>query len=66
MQRCGCKVTLKVVLEVLLDVPELLLEVLDLSWRSWTFTEASEVWVRVDWQPLNLCRKKLKKSAEKI
>ena len=27
--------TLKVVLEVLLDVPEVLLEVLDLSWRSW-------------------------------
>ena len=29
------KMVLKVVLEVLLDVPEVLLEVLDLSWRSW-------------------------------
>ena len=29
------KMTLKVVLEVLLDVPEVLLEVLDLSRRSW-------------------------------
>ena len=29
------KTTLKVVLEVLLDVPEVLLEVLDLSRRSW-------------------------------
>ena len=26
---------LKVLLEALLDVPEVLLEVLDLSWRSW-------------------------------
>ena len=33
--------TLKVVLEVLLDVPEVLLEVLDLSWRPWRWLWAS-------------------------
>ena len=41
-----------VVLLVVLVVLGVVLVVLDLSWRSWTFTEASEVWVRVDWQPL--------------
>ena len=46
------KPLLNVVLELLLDVLEMPLEVLDLSWRSWTFTEASEVWVWVDWRPL--------------
>ncbi len=30
------KIILKVVLEELLDVLEMLLEVLDLSWRSWS------------------------------
>ena len=35
------KMTLKVVLEVLLDVPEVLLEVLDLSWRPWRWFWAS-------------------------
>ena len=37
-----------VILGVVLVVLEVVLVVLDLSWRSWTFTEASEVWVRVD------------------
>ena len=41
-----------VVLGVVLVVLEVVLVVLDLSWRSWTFTEASEVWVWVDWTPL--------------
>ena len=40
------------VILVVLVVLGVVLVVLDLSWRSWTFTEASEVWVRVDWQPL--------------
>ena len=35
------KTTSKVVLELLLDVPEVLLEVLDLSWRSWRWFWAS-------------------------
>ena len=37
-----------VTLGVVLVVLGVVLVVLDLSWRSWTFTEASEVWVRVD------------------
>ena len=41
-----------VVLGVVLAVLEVVLVVLDLSWRSWKFTEASEVWVRMDWRPL--------------
>ena len=41
-----------VILFVVLVVLEVVLVVLDLSWRSWTFTEASEVWVWVDWRPL--------------
>ena len=32
-------------LEVLLDVLEMLLEVLDLSWRSWTCPGGPEDWV---------------------
>ena len=46
------KIIVKVVLEVPLEVLEVVLVVLDLSWSSWPFTEASEVWVRVDWMPL--------------
>ena len=42
-----------VVILVVLVVLGVVLVVLDLSWRSWTFTEASEVWVGVDWRPLN-------------
>ena len=49
------RTTLRVVLVVLGGVLvglEVVLVVLDQSWRSWTFTEASEVWVWVDWRPL--------------
>ena len=45
------------VILVVLVVQGVALVVLDLSWRSWTFTEASEVWVRVDWQPLKKGRR---------
>ena len=45
------------VILVVLVVLGVVLVVLDLSWRSWTFTEASEVWVRVDWMPLRSGRK---------
>ena len=63
------RTTLRVVLVflgVVLVVLEVVLVVLNVSWRSWTVTEASEVWVWVDWRPLTEDRGKRRVSRSSL